>query len=182
MSNDKLKILKILSAVGGILILDRFLKMFVQVKSVGVTLVPRLLQLNFYANDKGPFSLPIPPAVTIIISIILVAIFLILIFPPPPTSPSRGEGEERCLPAGDLPKGEGRTRIKIRLPLILITAGAASNLFDRIFYGYTIDTFQFLNFSFFNLADGLIFAGIIFLILKLGIPDGSEKRSTGEPL
>lgn len=181
MFNDKLKILKILSVVGGILILDRFLKMFVQIKLAGLALVPHLLQLKFYANDKGPFSLPIPNLATIIVSSVLIIILLILILKPPQfilrarsAATSREAGEfstsrslSRCI--------SGFRLNNIRLALISITAGAASNLFDRIFYGYTIDTFQFLNFSFFNLADGLIFAGVILLILKLGVlPSGGD--------
>lgn len=134
------------SAVGGIFVSDRFLKMLVKIKLTGTALIPHLLQLKFYANNKGPFSLPIPLWAIIAVSAMLIIIFLILIYSKP----------------------------KFRLPLALITAGALSNLFDRIFYGYTIDTFQFLNFSFFNLADGLIFAGIILLVVRFKIKDLSS--------
>jgi signal peptidase II len=139
MAGSKSQIIKILSVVGGVLILDRFLKMFVKMKLAGMTLVPNLFQLKFYANSKGPFSLPIPQIVIIGATILVLIVIVILIYKKP----------------------------NFRTPLFFIIAGALSNLFDRIFYGYTIDTFQFLNFSFFNLADGLIFIGIFLLIYKI---------------
>lgn len=134
-----LRIANALSIVGGVFVLDRILKIAAQIKEISVTLVPHLLKLEFYPNYKGPFSLPIPQLVTIIISVSLIIIFLILIY----------------------------YKRQFRLPLIVVTTGAISNLFDRIFFGYTIDTFHFLNFSFFNLADGLIFIGIFLLTWKL---------------
>lgn len=155
-SNANSRITNILSVIGGILILDRFLKMLVVVKMKAIEIIPGFFQLVFYQNTKGPFSLPIPLWLTIAVSTLIIIILLILIFlPPPKSSPSQREGEARW------------GRAKIRLPLAIITAGALSNLFDRIFYGYAIDTFNFLNFSFFNLADGLIIFGIFFLIFNL---------------
>ncbi len=125
--------------IGGVFVLDRILKLVAQTNTTSKTLIPRLLNFEFYQNFRGPFSLPIPLWAIIAVSVMLIIILLILIYSKP----------------------------KFRLPLVLIIAGALSNLFDRIFYGYTIDTFNFLNFSFFNLADGLIFAGIIWLICKI---------------
>ena len=182
----------ILTLIGVFFVLDRFLKMLVVVKIKAIEIIPNFFQIVFYPNTKGPFSLPIPLAVTIIISALLIIILLILIMRPPqfilratPTS-SRGSREVRSESETVLDSTPFRSnrilfdrakRVEkfstgsndIRFVLILITVGAASNLFDRIFYGYTIDTFQFSNFSFFNLSDGLIFAGIILLILKLGV-------------
>jgi signal peptidase II len=47
--------------------------------------------------------------------------------------------------------------------LFEIIVGAASNLFDRIKYGYVIDYLDIKYFSVFNLADSLIVAGTMFL-------------------
>ncbi|MDD5251593.1 MAG: signal peptidase II [Patescibacteria group bacterium] len=45
--------------------------------------------------------------------------------------------------------------------LIVVMAGAASNLIDRILYSATIDYLLFFGVSAVNLADGLIIAGLI---------------------
>lgn len=47
----------------------------------------------------------------------------------------------------------------------LIILGGASNLLDRIKYHFVIDYFSFLNLSVFNLADIMIWLGIIILII-----------------
>lgn len=46
-----------------------------------------------------------------------------------------------------------------------IIFGAASNLFDRVKFGYVIDYFSLKYYSVFNLADGLILVGIVGLVL-----------------
>ncbi|MFA5155148.1 MAG: signal peptidase II [Patescibacteria group bacterium] len=50
--------------------------------------------------------------------------------------------------------------------LILILLGAASNLFDRLIYGYVIDYLYLRYFTVFNLADAMISGGALLLILK----------------
>ena len=47
--------------------------------------------------------------------------------------------------------------------LFLITLGAASNLFDRLKYGFVIDYFDLKYWTIFNLADVMIVGGVIFL-------------------
>jgi len=56
---------------------------------------------------------------------------------------------------------------KYKIPFILVTAGIAGNLIDRIFLGHVVD---FINFSFwpaFNIADSIICIGIIILAVQL---------------
>lgn len=48
-----------------------------------------------------------------------------------------------------------------RWSIILIIAGALSNIIDRIWHGYIIDFISFFNLNHFNLADVYLFAGII---------------------
>lgn len=50
--------------------------------------------------------------------------------------------------------------------LVLIGAGAISNIIDRIFRGYVVDYLHFFNLSAFNAADVVIVAGILLLIAK----------------
>lgn len=51
--------------------------------------------------------------------------------------------------------------------LCMITAGAVSNLIDRIFLGNIIDFIDFQIWPVFNLADSFITLGIIFLIYSM---------------
>lgn len=46
-----------------------------------------------------------------------------------------------------------------------IIIGAASNLYDRLKYGFVIDYFNLKYYSIFNLADGLILLGIVGLLV-----------------
>jgi signal peptidase II len=45
-------------------------------------------------------------------------------------------------------------------PLSLIIIGAASNLLDRLIFGYVIDFLSFFDYSIFNLADAYIVGGV----------------------
>lgn len=51
----------------------------------------------------------------------------------------------------------------------MILGGAIGNLFDRIFYGYVIDFFDFYIFGYdypiFNMADSFILVGVVILII-----------------
>lgn len=61
-----------------------------------------------------------------------------------------------------------RTRPSIRKALIFIIIGAASNLFDRIFYGFVIDTIEFFPRSIWNVADIMILVGLFILMRPYG--------------
>ena len=50
--------------------------------------------------------------------------------------------------------------------LMLIIFGAASNLFDRLKYGYVIDYLDLKYFTVFNLADVMIVAGVVGLLIN----------------
>ncbi|MCX6761511.1 MAG: signal peptidase II [Candidatus Moranbacteria bacterium] len=56
--------------------------------------------------------------------------------------------------------------------LILILAGALSNLFDRLHYGCVIDFIDFKVWPIFNLADIFICLGVFLLIIKSSSPLG----------
>jgi signal peptidase II len=47
---------------------------------------------------------------------------------------------------------------------MLIIAGAASNLLDRVRYGYVIDYFNIAYFTILNVADIMIFSGVVWLL------------------
>jgi len=48
--------------------------------------------------------------------------------------------------------------------LSFVLAGASSNLFDRFKYGFVIDYFDLRYFTVFNLADVMIFCGVVSLL------------------
>lgn len=63
-----------------------------------------------------------------------------------------------------------------KLSLILIISGIIGNLIDRLFYGSVID---FINFKFwpvFNIADSLVFIGVIYWIIILFKEENKEKK------
>lgn len=53
------------------------------------------------------------------------------------------------------------------LPLTLIISGGVSNLLDRVFFGGVVDFIDFKFFPSFNLADAMIFAGVVWFALVL---------------
>ncbi|EKD56471.1 MAG: hypothetical protein ACD_58C00177G0005 [uncultured bacterium] len=48
-----------------------------------------------------------------------------------------------------------------RWSIMLIIAGAISNIIDRVWHGFVIDFFSFFNLNHFNLADLYLFVGIV---------------------
>lgn len=68
--------------------------------------------------------------------------------------------------------------------LTLIIAGGMGNLFDRIFTGYVVDTFDFclINFAVFNVADTFVTCGTIaFLICYLVSKEGVFQWKLSQP-
>ncbi|NQV00316.1 MAG: signal peptidase II, partial [Parcubacteria group bacterium] len=110
---------------------DRVLKLLIiNIPDSGIFLIPKILSLEFYKNYGAAFGLKIPIFLIVAFSIIIISVILFL-----------------------AKKKRKKTPEWVFLFLIL---GSLSNIFDRIYYGYVIDTFNFLNFSFFNIADGMI--------------------------
>ena len=50
---------------------------------------------------------------------------------------------------------------------VLVAAGAAGNLYDRIFYGYVVDFLDFRVWPVFNIADSSICVGVLFITICL---------------
>lgn len=59
--------------------------------------------------------------------------------------------------------------LPMRLGLLMILAGAAGNLFDRVFLGFVRDfiAFDFIDFPIFNFADSCVTIGGILLFISL---------------
>lgn len=77
-----------------------------------------------------------------------------------------------------------KSRLIDRLGFTLVTAGALSNLFDRLKRGYVVDYFSFqvkwLEKVVFNLGDLCIFAGTALLTVSDLLGDGGRKAGKGE--
>ncbi len=51
--------------------------------------------------------------------------------------------------------------------LLLIIAGGASNMLDRVYFGQVIDYFDLKFYTIFNLADVMIFVGVMILLVLM---------------
>jgi len=126
---------------------DRLLKYFTLYKlpyqGVYFISAPWNIGLKFLQNKFIAFSLPMPVEITIIFSLIILILLLFFLF-----------------------KVYKKRKIVLIIALTLITAGALSNLTDRILYGYVIDYINIFSLSFFNIADIMIVGGVILFIIK----------------
>ena len=120
-----------------LLIIDRLIKYFAPSIDIG----GGFLKIDLYKNYAGAFSLPIAGILYDIAGIILLIIFLIIFFK-------------------EIKKAYSLQLIAYSL----IVFGGASNLFDRLYFGYVIDYVQVLQRSFFNIADTMIIFGIVILL------------------
>lgn len=127
-------------------ILDRVLKFVFNQKlpHEEFFIIPKFISLRLHQNTGMAFSLEVPQAILIYLG---GAILLILAF------------------AGIY--GLLRQQLDWLNPIGLLFAGGASNLFDRIAYGYTIDYIYLRPYSLFNLADIMIVAGCLLALLSL---------------
>ena len=122
--------------------LDRFLK-FLAVGGFfneSKIIIGDFFKLNFVRNYNIAFSLPIAGwwLNIVVILIVLALIYNLLYY------------------------AEKNDHAKSYL-LFLIVLGAASNLFDRLKYGFVVDYFDLKYFTVFNLADAMIVCSVIFL-------------------
>lgn len=59
----------------------------------------------------------------------------------------------------------------------LFLSGAVSNILDRIYYGCVRDVFDFFGWFVFNISDGLLFFGAIFIVWSVLVRDHRESES-----
>lgn len=102
-------------------------------------IIPRWLSWKFFANPNLAFSLSFPQSLTILVSILILVSLIVLVYKKPTYFFSTS----------------------------LIFLGAFSNLLDRLSHSFVIDYFYLYPISYFNLADGLIFLGVILLAKKV---------------
>ena len=135
----------------GLTALDQLVKMLTAHSTA--VLIPGVIRLN-YTENTG-FSLGLFEGATVVALIlslaILIALLVILLRLP-------------------------RSHI-LRLPLLVICAGALGNLIDRIFLGYVRDMFDllFIRFYVFNLADMYVTLGALCCAVMILRSGGKEQ-------
>lgn len=134
----------------GLLIADRALKGLV-VKTGPFWLLPGV-RFDLFRNDGIAFSIGLRgPIVWLLSAAVLLAV-------------------------GWLAAKDVRARRSERLfPYILFALGAFSNLYDRIAYGHVVDYLIFFGRSAVNLADAMIVAGAVLLVLDVRPEEASTR-------
>lgn len=134
-----------------LLVMDRTLKMIILHAPH-----PRWGGLFILHRNEGiAFSIPLPP---IALALGLAVAFIIILFSM----------------ARELKKSHPRL-----LSFVCIISGAISNIFDRVRYGAVIDYFSAPPLGlYFNLADVMIVAGVLYLLLprNMGVPLHERRR------
>lgn len=122
--------------------LDRFFKVFAfKSQASEFNLLGEILKFSYKNNYYIAFSLPLAGRVlTILIALIIIILILF------------GLSYVKKLQIGKAGA------------LSLIIAGASSNFFDRLKYGFIIDYLDLKYFTVFNLADVMITVGVICLL------------------
>ena len=136
-----------------LLIVDRSIKYFASSINFGGGFV----KMGIYKNYSGAFSLPIAGWLYNIAGIILLIIFIYLFL-----LSLRAERSNLARDGIATPLSASRNN---RISYLFIIFGGASNLFDRIYFGYVIDYIQVSQRSFFNIADAMIIEGILILVI-----------------
>ena len=108
------------------------------------------LGFKFYENVGVAFGLPLPAA---LMYILVIGILVVLLY----------------LLAKKIMLGEAL----VVFSLGLVVAGAFSNLYDRLAYGYVVDFINIFIWPTFNLADLMIVGGLLCWVLL-------ERRRTGD--
>lgn len=131
-----------IAAFLGLFMLDRVLKWAALHGTVALAW-PGILTFELFRNTGIAFSLPFSgPLVWLLSVAILAAVCLMAV------------------------KDFRAKRYDRAEAISLFVIGACSNLFDRVAYGFTVDYFIFFSRSAVNVADGMIVAGALWLIMK----------------
>ena len=126
----------------GLFLLDRVLKR-AALSGFDFEFAPGVLAFDLFRNGGIAFSLPLEGPLVWVLSVgILAAVSLMAA------------------------KEFGAKRYGLAGAFGLFVFGACSNLFDRVVYGFTVDYLIFFGRSAVNLADGMIVAGALWLLLK----------------
>ncbi|NIP32834.1 hypothetical protein GWN26_09005 [Candidatus Saccharibacteria bacterium] len=138
--NFKTRVILFIILIGLGFLLDRLLKYIIETRlpTEELFIIPRLLSVFLHQNHGMAFGISIPMWLIISLGIIILGLLGF------------------CMIYSLIAK-----RTDWFYPMALIFTGGLSNLADRILYSYTVDYFYLHPYSFFNLADLMIFCGCI---------------------
>lgn len=106
----------------------------------GDLLIERVIELAIHKNYGIAFNIPFKMPVIILFSVIIGIILLHTAYKKRHTNP------------------------EIAIPSLMIVIGALGNLFDRIYYGFTVDYLIFFGSSAINISDVVIVVGVLLLL------------------
>ena len=143
-----------------IIILDQFTK-YLAIKwstSFPIDIIPGIFSLSLVFNKGGAFGLfKGKQMMFIAISVVAIVTIIWLIN-------KMRNGVSVLFPNRNMAKHD---ETAVKWALLLLLAGAISNLIDRLRFGYVIDFFDFKVWPVFNVADSAITIGITILLFVL---------------
>lgn len=154
----KINHLLLIILTGGFLfVIDQLLKYFARTNPESTYYLWKpWIGWEYFANTGIAFSLPIPNWLVVIFTPIILG-GLVYWFIKSYSHISRTTYHVSY-------NANSATSISYLLSLILITTGAVSNYFDRVFLGFTVDYFRLFT-GVINLADVMIVGGIVMLVM-----------------
>lgn len=129
-------------AGGLVFVVDRLLKYFaLQLETGSIAVIGDIARFSLLENRVMAFGLPLSVEWTRILSLFIFAAIVVIAI--------------RTF----------RRPVWQTGALIIVLFGALSNLIDRFYYGFVVDYIDIYDWSVFNLADVLIFAGLLMVLL-----------------
>lgn len=138
-----------LPLVLGIVMLDEYFKFIslIRLPDEGSLIGSKFLAFAIHKNIGIAFDIPFKLEFVVLISVILVFILLEIAYKNFSKNPD------------------------IAFSSLIIVLGACGNLFDRIYYGFTVDYIIFFGQSAINLSDIIIVLGVVLLLLSSRKPN-----------
>ncbi len=109
-----------------------------------IVIIKNWIYLDLFQNKNIAFSLPLPPLIATFLSIIIILAFIYYFI-----------------------KFTKKYFGRQEYALLLIIMGAISNLIDRLWHNAVVDYINFVYWPVFNIADIMISAGIVILLILL---------------
>jgi len=139
--------LKLFIIGGSFLFLDQLLKYFARTNPEAIYIWKGFIGWGYFANHGVAFNIPLPWYLMAFITPIIIIGFVFFL------------------------SKKKNINHNLQLAAALIIAGAASNLIDRLRFGFVVDYINVPWFTVFNLADGAITFGVGLAIVKLWFKD-----------
>ena len=110
----------------------------------GIFVIPGMTGFVLERNQGIAYSISLPLTFLLIVVIIIILVLMALLI-----------------------RAYRRGEVEVVMAFSLIIAGAVSNLLDRLQYDYVVDMLVLTSWPVFNLADLMILAGAVWLVIKI---------------